>query len=65
VNARKMMINDHIHDLKKIWLKEDVVKYDDFVLIFCQRDEVHVTRSKILHESTHNNDDIKCRIILS
>ena len=60
-----MMINDHIHDLKNIWLKENVIKYDDFIFVFCQQDEVHVMRSEILHKSTHNNDDIKCKIILS
>ncbi len=65
VKTHEMMISDHIHDLNKIWLKEDVVEYDDFVLVFCQRSEVRVTRSEILHESTHNNDDIKRRIILS
>ncbi len=65
VKACKMTISDHIHDLKKIWLKENVIKYDDFVLVLCQWDEVHVTRSEILHESTHNNNNIKCKIILS
>ncbi len=65
VKTCKMIINDHIHDLNKIWLKEDVIKYDDFILILCQRDKVCVTRSEILHKSTHNNDDIKRRIILS
>ncbi len=65
VKTREMMINDHIHDLKNIWLKENVIKYDDFIFVFCQQDEVHVMRSEILHKSTHNNDDIKCKIILS
>ncbi len=65
VKICKMMINDHIHDLNKIWLKEDVIKYDDFVLVLCQWSKVHVMRSEILHESTYNNDDIKHKIILS
>ena len=65
VKTCEMMINDHIHDLNKIWLKENVIEYDDFIFVLCQRDEVHVTRSEILHESIYNNDDIKCRIILS
>ncbi len=65
VKTRRMMINDYIHDLKKIWLKENVIKYDDFIFVLCQRSKVHVTRLKILHKWIHNNNDIKCKIILS
>ncbi len=65
VKTCEMMINDHIHDLNKIWLKKDIIKYDDFILVLCQQSKVHVIKSEILHKSTYNNDDIKCRIILS
>lgn len=65
IKTREKVSDDHVHDLEKIYLKENIVKYENFVSVSCQRSDVRVTMSEFLHEFTHNNDEVVRRIILS
>ncbi len=51
------IMNDHIHDLEKLWISDNILIYDDFVSVSCWRDDVQVIRFKIFHESTSDYDE--------
>ncbi len=57
--------NNHVHNLEKIYLKENIIKYENFISVSCQRDDVQVTMSEILYKFMHNENKIIQRIILS
>ncbi len=62
---RERVMNDHIHDLEKLWISDDILIYDDFVSVSCWRDNVQVIRSEISHESTSDYDETVWKIVLS
>ncbi len=64
VKARGRAPNGHVHGLEKIYLKEDIAEYGDFVPVPCQRGGVRMTMPEILHGSTHNNGGVVRRTIL-
>ena len=57
--------NDHIHDLEKLWISDDILIYDDFVSVSCRCDDVQMIRSEISHESTFDCDETVRKIVLS
>ncbi len=64
VEARGRAPNGHVHGLEKIYLKENIAEYGDFVPVPCQRGGVRVTMPEILHGSTHNGGGVVRRTIL-
>ncbi len=36
IEIQEKASNDHVHDLEKIYLKENIIEYEDFVSISCQ-----------------------------
>lgn len=60
IENRERILNNHVTDLNKIWLKEDADLYEDFVFVSCSRDVVRITFSKISHDSiAHSNQNIR------
>ncbi len=65
VYSCEWIMNDHIHDLEKLWILNDILIYDDFVSVSCQCDDVQVIRSEIFHESTFDCNKTVWKIVLS
>ena len=65
VYSHKRVINDHIHDLEKLWISDDILIYDDFVSVSCWCDDVQVIRFEIFHESISDCNKTVWKIVLS
>ncbi len=65
VYFHEQVTNDHIHDLEKLWISDDILIYDDFVSVSCWRDDVQVIRSEISHKLTSDYDETVQKIVLS
>ena len=59
------VMNDHIHDLEKLWISDNILIYDDFVSVSCRRDDVQIIRFEIFYESTFDYDETVWKIVLS
>jgi len=64
VKARGKVPNGHVHGLEKIYLKDDIAEFGDFVRVPCAQGGVRITMPEILHGSTHDKGGKVRRTIL-
>lgn len=52
MQTRYQSSNAHVHNLKKLWICANEIKFDCITTMFCSRESAKITMSKISHDST-------------
>ena len=65
IKNRNQVTNNHIHDFKKIYIKKNKILFENFVFALCRREKIQISRSKIFHNLTINDNQTIRKMVLS